>query len=127
MTLSQLLDTPIMPRGQAPPTQATTTSASPPIIAVTATPTCETKAGQKCPKGSSSNQPFTVPDSENSPPDLGDTQVDAMSASTYIKAFMVDGKALPTSDRVKPWREGHEGKIVECVGKALLLPKDMKH
>lgn len=40
---------------------------------------------------------------------------------------MVDGEVLPTMDRVRPWRDSREGKIAECVGKVLLLPKDMMH
>ena len=40
---------------------------------------------------------------------------------------MVDEEALLAMDRVRPWREGRGGKVPECVGKALLLPEDMKH
>lgn len=58
---------------------------------------------------------------------MGDTHVDVMDAPAYIKSFMVDGEALPTTDRVRPWRDGHGGKVAKCVGKALLLPDDMKH
>ena len=50
-----------------------------------------------------------------------------MGAPTYMKAFLVDGEALPATDRVRPWRDGRGGKVAECVGKALLLPEDMKH
>ena len=70
---------------------------------------------------------MTILDSENSPLDLGDTHVDAMGAPAFIKAFMVDEEALPAMDRVRPWREGRGGKVVECVSKALLLLEDMKH
>ena len=127
VTLSQLLATPIVPRGQAPPNQATTTYATPLVTAVTVTPTHETRAGKKRPRGSSSDQPLTVPDFENSLPDLGDTHVDAIGALAYIKAFMVDEEVLPATNRVRPWRESRGGKVAECVGKALLLPEDMKH
>ena len=105
VTLSQLLATPIVPRGQAPPTQATTTYATPPtppVTAVTVTPTHETRAGKKRPRGSSSDQPLTVPDFEISPLDLGDTYVDAMGALAYMKAFMVDEEVLPATNRVRP-------------------------
>ena len=50
-----------------------------------------------------------------------------MGALAYMKAFLVDGEALPATDRVRPWRDGRGGKVAECVGKALLLPEDMKH
>ena len=50
-----------------------------------------------------------------------------MGAPAYMKKFLVDGEALPTTNRVRPWRDGSDGKVAECVGKALLLPEDMKH
>ena len=74
---------------------------------VTTTPAYETKAARKRPRGSSSDQLLTVPDSENSPPDLGDAHIDAMSALAYIKAFMVDGEALPTMDKVRQIGRAH--------------------
>ena len=40
---------------------------------------------------------------------------------------MVDRVPLPMTDRVKPWREGHGGKVAESVGEALLLLVDMNH
>lgn len=40
---------------------------------------------------------------------------------------MVDREPLPAIDTVRPWRESHGGKVVECVGKAILLPEDMNH
>ena len=40
---------------------------------------------------------------------------------------MVDRVPLPMTDRVKPWREGCGGKVVESDGEALLLPTDMNH
>ena len=40
---------------------------------------------------------------------------------------MVEGVPLPTNERARPWREGHRGGVVECIGKALLLPKDMRN
>lgn len=40
---------------------------------------------------------------------------------------MVDGEALPAIDMVRPLRDGHGGKVDECVGKDLLLFEDMKH
>lgn len=78
-------------------------------------------------RGVSSSQPVIVHDLENSTPDLGDTHVNTTGATANIKAFMVDGEPLPTTDRVKPWREGHRGKVAKCVGKTLLFPKDMNH
>lgn len=130
VTLARLLGTFIVPQGQTSPTQAaitSTTPLTPSVTVVTTTFTYETRAGRKRPRGSSSDQPLTVPDSKNSPPNLGDAHIDATSAPAYIKAFMVDGEALPATDRVRPWREGGGGKVAECVGKALLLPKDIKH
>ena len=65
-----------------------------------------------------------------SPPhlgNLGDSQVDAMGASAYVHTFTMDGVPLPTTDRVRPWREGREGKVAESVGEALLPPTDMNH
>ena len=40
---------------------------------------------------------------------------------------MVDGEPLPVTKRARPWREGCEGHVAECVGKALLLPEDVRH
>nr|POE88894.1 hypothetical protein CFP56_47447 [Quercus suber] len=91
-----------MPRGQAPPTQtaiASATPPTPPITKVTATPARETRAGHKCLRGSCFNQPLMVPNFENSPPYLGDTYVNATGALAYIKAFIVDGEALPAMER----------------------------
>lgn len=70
---------------------------------------------------------MTIPDSGNSPPDLGDTHIDVLGAPTYIKTFMVDREVLPATDRVRPWKNECGGKVAECVRKALLLPEDMKH
>lgn len=50
-----------------------------------------------------------------------------MGAPAYIHSFIVDEVPLPTTNRVRPWREGYKGKVDESVGKALLLLKDMKH
>ena len=64
------------------------------------------------------------------PPHLGnleDSQVDAMGAPAYVHTFTMDGVPLPTTDRVRPWREGREGKVAESVGEALLPPTDMNH
>ncbi|KAL0004679.1 hypothetical protein SO802_012240, partial [Lithocarpus litseifolius] len=101
--------TPTVPRCQTPPNQTAITSAIPldPLVtALIATPIHETRAGRKRPRGLNSDQPLTVPDSEKSPPDLGDTHVDDTDSSTYIEAFMVDGGGSPPS-------RGHEalGKV----------------
>ena len=104
VTLAQILGTPIRPQGQTPP-QVATTSTHPPaplVVTATTTPTREIRAGHKRPRGLSSEQPLTIPDSENSPLDLGDSQVDATGAPAYIKTFMVDGEALPVTDKVRP-------------------------
>ena len=53
-----------------------------------------------------------------------DTTVDIASALAYIRAFMVDREPLPTTDGVRPWREG---RIAEYVVKALLLLDYMNH
>ncbi|XP_050283530.1 uncharacterized protein LOC126723780 [Quercus robur] len=130
VTLSQILAIPIMSQAYTPPSQAATIPAAPsapPVIAVADTPASESRAGRKRLKGSSSSRPVVAPDFENYPPDLGDIHVDAKGASTYVKAFMVDEEQLPATDRVRPWREGHGGKVAECVGKALLFPEDMNH
>ena len=87
----------------------------------------EAIAGYKRQRGSSSEQPLTIPNFHNSPPNLGDTHIDATSALAYIKAFIVDKEALPAMNKVRPWRNGRGGKVAECIGKALLLPEDMKH
>ena len=50
-----------------------------------------------------------------------------MGAPAYMKEFLVDGEALPATNRVRPCRDGSGGKVAKCVGKALLLPEDMKH
>ncbi|XP_050281719.1 putative disease resistance RPP13-like protein 1 [Quercus robur] len=83
--LNRLLRSPIYPH--------------PDVNAVTTAPTRETRSRHKQPRGSSSEQPLTILDFENSPPNLGDTHVDAMGAPAYIKAFMVDGEALPATNR----------------------------
>ena len=70
---------------------------------------------------------MTIPGSGDSLPKLGDTYVNVLGAPAYMKAFMVDGEVLLAIDRERPWRDGRGGKVVECVGKALLLPEDMKH
>lgn len=70
---------------------------------------------------------MTVLIPKNSPPNLGDALADLIGASTYIKVFMVDGSLfLPPIDLGLGWKVV-EGKVAECVGKALLLPKDMGH
>ena len=121
VTLAQILAAPIVPQSQThPPTTIVSTTKTP-------VPTCVTRAGLKRLRGSNSEQPQTIPDSENSPPDLGDTHVEVMDAPTYIKAFMVEGEALPATDKVRPWRDGRGGKVTKCVGKALLLPENMKY
>ena len=70
------------------------------VTMVFATPTRETRASRKCPRGT--GQSSTTPDSDNSPLDLGDSQVDAVGASSYVHTFMVDGVPLPTMDSVRP-------------------------
>nr|POE95671.1 hypothetical protein CFP56_32739 [Quercus suber] len=40
---------------------------------------------------------------------------------------MVDEVPFPTTDRVRPLREGRGGKVAKSVGEALLLPADMNH
>lgn len=79
ITLAQILATPTVPQGQAPP-RATTTSTPPPAPPVTTTsiappPHRETKAGHKRPNGSSAEQPLAITDFKDSPPDLGDTRL----------------------------------------------------
>ena len=83
--------------------------------------------GQKRPRGVSSEQPVMIPGLGDSLPELGDTHVNVLGAPAYMKAFMVDGEVLPVTDRLRPWRDGRGGKVAKCVGKALLLPEDMKH
>lgn len=39
----------------------------------------------------------------------------------------MDGVPLLATDRVRPWKEGRGGKVADCVGKAVLLPKDINH
>nr|POE73926.1 hypothetical protein CFP56_59378 [Quercus suber] len=114
VTLAQILDAPGVPQSQTP-TPTTTVR------------TRVTRAGSKRPRGSNSEQQQTIPDSENSPPHMGDTHVEDVGAPAYIMVFVLDGEALPAIDRVRPWRDGRGGKVAECVGKALLLPEDMKH
>nr|POE45195.1 hypothetical protein CFP56_25329 [Quercus suber] len=53
-----------------------------------------------------------------------DAVVDIASALAYIRAFMVDGEPLPTTNRVRPWREG---RVAEYIGKALFLLELMNH
>ena len=53
-----------------------------------------------------------------------DATVNIASALAYIRAFMVDREPLPTTDRVKKWREG---RITEYMGKALLFLDYMNH
>ena len=74
-----------------------------------------------------SEQPVMIPGLGDSLPELGDTHVNVLGAPAYMKAFMVDGEVLPVTDRLRPWRDGRGGKVAKCVGKALLLPEDMKH
>lgn len=50
-----------------------------------------------------------------------------LGALAYIRAFKVDGEPLPVTKRARPWRDVREGHVAECVGKALLLPEDMRH
>ena len=50
-----------------------------------------------------------------------------MGAPAYVHTFTMDRVPLPTTDRVRPWREGREGKVAESVGEALLPPTDMNH
>lgn len=70
---------------------------------------------------------MTILDPEGSPTEEGNAPVDTLKALAYIRDFMVDGEPFPTTDRVRPWREGYEGHVVECVGKELLLTKDINH
>lgn len=104
VTLAQILGTPARPQGQTPPRAATTTTPhpTPPVVTTTTAPAHEARAGRKCLRGLSFEQLITIPDFENSPPNLGDSQVDAMGAPASIKAFMVDEEALPTTNRVRP-------------------------
>ena len=44
----------------------------------------------------------------------------------YVRAFMLDGQPLLTFERVRPWRNNLRGCVADCVGKALILPEDMK-
>lgn len=106
VTLAQVLAAPVKPHQTPPPTSTVSTppSASP-IIVVTNAPTRETRAGRKQPRGLNSEQPLAIPDSKSSPLDLGDTHVNVMGAPAYIKAFMVDGEALPTMEGW-PFRKG---------------------
>ena len=41
----------------------------------------------------------------------------------YARAFLLDGQPLSATERVRPWK----GHVAECVGTALLLPKDMRN
>ena len=41
----------------------------------------------------------------------------------YVRAFLLDGQPLSTTERVRPWR----GHVAKCVGKALLLLEDMRN
>lgn len=75
---------------------------APPITAATTAPTHKTRAGQKQPRGVGSEQPVTIHDLENSPPNLSDTHVDVMGALAYVKAFMVDGEVLPATNKMGP-------------------------
>ena len=70
---------------------------------------------------------MTVLDPKGSPTEEDDTPVDTLGALAYIKAFMVDREPFPTTDKVKPWRDGYEGHVAKCMGKELFLPKDMNH
>ena len=128
VTLAQPLATLIVPRTETPPipianAPAVTQVASTTTIA--ATPTQETRARRKRPKGTSHTS--TAPNSKNYPPNLEDSLINVVGAVAYTHSFTMDGVPLPTIDRVKPWRKGCGGKVAESVGKALLLPEDMKH
>lgn len=101
------------PQGQTSPRVVTTTVSTPPapsVTVVTTTPTCKTRARWKRPRGASSEHPVTIHHLENSPPNLGDTHVDVIGAPTYVKAFMVDREAFPTTDKVEKrlWEESGE-------------------
>jgi len=69
----------------------------------------------------------TAPNSENYPPDLGDSRVNVAGAPVYTHFFPMDGVPLLATDRVRPRREGCGGKVAESVVEALLFPEDMKH
>lgn len=128
VTLAQPLATLTVPRTQIPPVpiaNAPAVTQVAPTTAIAATPARETRARQKRPRGTSHTS--TAPNSENFPPNLGDSLINVVEAPVYTHSFTMDGVPLPTIDRVRPWRKGYKGKVAESVGKALLLPEDMKH
>lgn len=128
VTLAQPLATLTVPRTQTPPVliasaPAVTQVAS--TTAIAATPAWETRARRKCPRGTGHTS--TAPNSENFPPNLRDSLINVVGAPAYTHSFTVDGVPFLAIDRVRPWRKGCGGKVAESVGKALLLPEDMKH
>ncbi|XP_050290241.1 uncharacterized protein LOC126728471 [Quercus robur] len=130
VTLAQLLATPIAPRTYTPPATAPTakvleTTQATPTAVVAENLARETRARRKRPRGA--GQTSTTLNPENSLHDLRDARVNVTGAPTYTYSFSVDRVPLPVIDRVRPWREGHGGKVTESVGKAFLLPEDMKH
>lgn len=52
--------------------------------------------------------------------------VEEMAFLPYTRAFLLDEESLSAFERVRPLKEGLSGHIFYCVGKALLLPKDME-
>ena len=108
VTLAQLLATPIVPITQtpsAPVPNALVAIQTAPVTITIATPSWKTRASRKHPKGA--GQSFTAPSFETrplTPPplDLGDSQVDATRAPTYVHTFTIDGVPLPATDRVRP-------------------------
>jgi len=71
-----------------------------PVTTTATTPAQEIRASRKRPRGA--GQSSTALDSENSPLDLRDSQVDVVRTPAYVYTFMMDKVPLPATDRVKP-------------------------
>lgn len=98
VTLAQILATPTMPQGQAPP-RATTTSTPPPAPPVTTTsiappPTMKLRLGisdqmDRAPSNPWQSLILRIP-------------LQTWVTLAYINVFMMDGEVLPVTDRVRP-------------------------
>ena len=103
VTLAQPLATLTMPRTQTPLVpiaNAPTVTQVAPTTAIATTPTQETRARRKRPRGKGHTS--TAPNSENFPSNLKDSFINVVGAPAYTHYFTVDGVPLPVIDRVRP-------------------------
>ena len=77
--------------------------------------------------GRSLGPEVTVLDPESLLVKKGGTLVDTIGVPTYIRTFLVEREQLPATNRVRPWREGCESHVSQCISNAFLLPKYMNH